>query len=980
MTNFDPTNNKEVEKNNHGPENPLATPESLPSVDEVVADSQTVTQSYAEDLQKMGATKTEIEEGNTISNKFRSSVEELAQQVVVTSEISQETVQESSKEGITEENIQSPAEEMPERVRKIIPQLNSFKDVSFVLDTMGRGDLKEVVDKIEETGDKELLKDTRFLSVPSLHDKVVKLFDARFSYSDENDNKDSVPLSVSDDTDSELEKVQNVAKEPELSEKEEQEALSWDFGPSVKENESEAQEKTKQGEQKSVDVEDKKIDIVDTKDESKNTEPLKDEKQEGFESFDVVDASQKPLHNKEIPVEEVGSASWEVFEKNESPLGPNEILKQKEDACVAFQKEYCDAFDVLSDTERASKLEELQKLKDECKVAFKDVMRSDLETKKTSLVGDAESSQYKKEMSRINGEILQKYFAHEKEFNDLLGTLPSASETQSAADEKIKVPNIEKKNIVSRVLHSELMEKYRNLPVAERVILGASIAALTAFTVSAGGAVSASGLGIYWVTRVARGAVSAGSMHATNKVFDKVFSWKKERDFKNKFNASFENKDIVDEFENLKNVYAQLEKEKTIRSKMETAVRIVGSLAVGGGLAYASGILEKSIFQPSSVGQEVVQETVKKPEVPNSFDVKSTTPINPEISSTNDSVFAVQQARGNLFNQIPPKGEDTTSTILHQSESPTVSKESILPNGEKVSNSEFDGGVKTSVEDVPQSSKALTPEYLEKLDRLSEVRKGEGVWQPVYRQLEDQIHDHPDAFGITRDDLENPLKVKQALNRATAHVLVEEGYIEPDGTETRITRPGVKIQIEADSDHTSGFHIKPIEEKDMYEVKPKVVDEIPDEVSTGDVPSITESDIPEPRGLETNINGKVSFVYNTSGTPLSARYEGYDLAGVTHDKVLDSQYETMLRDRFGNSFNKGVQESIKLYGKKMADDVIVYNHLVDIGNTNDAETLEKIICSEIGDFEKHFGKGVVDYKKLPFSIKSRLDTIKPIFT
>ncbi len=88
----------------------------------------------------------------------------------------------------------------------------------------------------------------------------------------------------------------------------------------------------------------------------------------------------------------------------------------------------------------------------------------------------------------------------------------------------------------------------------------------------------------------------------------------------------------------------------------------------------------------------------------------------------------------------------------------------------------------------------------EHLMELATIKKGEGVWHAVYRQLEDQVHRNPLKFGLKPEDLENAAKVKQVLNKETMNLLIKNHYIDPEkGVELRIVNPGTKVILEDDN-------------------------------------------------------------------------------------------------------------------------------------------------------------------------------------
>jgi hypothetical protein len=80
------------------------------------------------------------------------------------------------------------------------------------------------------------------------------------------------------------------------------------------------------------------------------------------------------------------------------------------------------------------------------------------------------------------------------------------------------------------------------------------------------------------------------------------------------------------------------------------------------------------------------------------------------------------------------------------------------------------------------------------LERLSEVRQGEGAWQAVYRQLEARLQEDPAHFGLDPEDLEDAAKVKAALNRATAAILTKEGFM-GGGKEVRFSEAGAHVRL-----------------------------------------------------------------------------------------------------------------------------------------------------------------------------------------
>ena len=123
---------------------------------------------------------------------------------------------------------------------------------------------------------------------------------------------------------------------------------------------------------------------------------------------------------------------------------------------------------------------------------------------------------------------------------------------------------------------------------------------------------------------------------------------------------------------------------------------------------------------------------------------------------------------------------------------------------------------------TPATSPSLegNPEYA----KLAEIKKGEGIWHAVRRQLNYQMsHSSPEEFtnryGLTAEDIQQ--HPKESVERITGKLLVDQDYIKPNGrgseqlakgkntyqwrkpgtgawTETRIAKPGVHVILGED--------------------------------------------------------------------------------------------------------------------------------------------------------------------------------------
>ncbi len=91
------------------------------------------------------------------------------------------------------------------------------------------------------------------------------------------------------------------------------------------------------------------------------------------------------------------------------------------------------------------------------------------------------------------------------------------------------------------------------------------------------------------------------------------------------------------------------------------------------------------------------------------------------------------------------------------------------------------------VEAPPEAG--IKPEQLE----LASIKKGEGAWHAVRRQLEKQFKHDPAKFGLKPEDLKDSAKLRLALNKETARILVENKILKSGGAEVRIRDIGTKV-------------------------------------------------------------------------------------------------------------------------------------------------------------------------------------------
>lgn len=184
---------------------------------------------------------------------------------------------------------------------------------------------------------------------------------------------------------------------------------------------------------------------------------------------------------------------------------------------------------------------------------------------------------------------------------------------------------------------------------------------------------------------------------------------------------------------------------------------------------------------------------------------------------------------------------------------------------------------------------------------LATIREGEGVWHAVRRQLMARVEKDPKHFGLSEDDLADAAKVKEAVNRETQRILIEEKMIGSDGSEVRVAHPGAVVGLEED-------HIV-ISEGDTYDWKPAArAEPIPAEVDNnvriadGQPPSPAETGGADPveQYFDPKEGGYIEYLNDGGGlkgaleNQVQSRLGGYfnTLPSVSRGEVIEflSQY------------------------------------------------------------------------------------------
>ncbi|MDP3772469.1 MAG: hypothetical protein Q8Q94_03820 [bacterium] len=85
------------------------------------------------------------------------------------------------------------------------------------------------------------------------------------------------------------------------------------------------------------------------------------------------------------------------------------------------------------------------------------------------------------------------------------------------------------------------------------------------------------------------------------------------------------------------------------------------------------------------------------------------------------------------------------------------------------------------------------------------VRKGEGLWHPVKRQLAEHVRANPQKYHFKPEDLQDAKKVDAFLNRRTQKILMDAGK-----TEMGVRKPGLHVLLDEND------KLQQIDKKELY--------------------------------------------------------------------------------------------------------------------------------------------------------------------
>lgn len=113
------------------------------------------------------------------------------------------------------------------------------------------------------------------------------------------------------------------------------------------------------------------------------------------------------------------------------------------------------------------------------------------------------------------------------------------------------------------------------------------------------------------------------------------------------------------------------------------------------------------------------------------------------------------------------------------------------------------GGKSTATPDLHESATPKAAEAVEKTGTAKAelppdvVRRGDGFYNVVHRQLEARLHENPEKFGLVKEQLSDSDMVRKTLHKATLTALKESGVYKAGVQETWINySPNLKITLD----------------------------------------------------------------------------------------------------------------------------------------------------------------------------------------
>ncbi len=371
------------------------------------------------------------------------------------------------------------------------------------------------------------------------------------------------------------------------------------------------------------------------------------------------------------------------------------------------------------------------------------------------------------------------------------------------------------------------LDTWRSIPLVGRLLITTAIATSVTFAVVPSvGVVGAAG---YAGSRLVRGFTSSLAANVASKFAGSFLDKHAEENHQSSledFSKSISNTTELNEssvvaFDNfLSKKQDDLNKifnERAFDQRFVTALKILVGVVVANG----------TILATQSV-QHVLENTLRPADsylearLGASGGRSSAVDHTPAPKAGSTSNLNASEPTSTVSENAPGQPTSTTTTEAGTKTSPEASNSSPAVPAAGAKQAFTGPKVLDNLKEVEKSAKPLSNYFVEsghiierpdldKLHELATVGKGGSAWKAVYDQLDYMVKNKlvdPSDLGIKLSnlDVENPVKLRHALDARVLEILKEDGYLR-DGVDVRIARPGVPLDLKIGADGKGGVHV-----------------------------------------------------------------------------------------------------------------------------------------------------------------------------
>lgn len=342
---------------------------------------------------------------------------------------------------------------------------------------------------------------------------------------------------------------------------------------------------------------------------------------------------------------------------------------------------------------------------------------------------------------------------------------------------------------------SRLWDSYQRMPRHYRIAMSAILSGGAGVALASGAGVAAAlGYGGYRVLRTIGGGASAWGLQKAIDRFgiQKIFGRSRGAalaDQQELTKIGLESIRVEDEanlsylLDTINADAREYQAQLTSIGKQEKTVRILSGLIVGLGVGLAAGIA----LRPDASAAAGLAE-------PNAAPV---TPLSDAPHTGIQKGAALPKDTG---------GSPKTSAIKRDSFPPQSKVRTDQSPGKEVPAEKPTPSAKVAPLEHPAKGKlqAAVSKEAGGPNAVS-VRKGEGLWHPVKRQLAEHLRANPQKYHFKPEDLQDAKKVEAFLNRRTQKILMDAGK-----TEMGVRKPGLRVLLDEDD------KLQQIDKKELY--------------------------------------------------------------------------------------------------------------------------------------------------------------------